>query len=191
MPHLPSSYGAEGTKAEDRKWEKEIPTERYIRKPTWRRRRHLLFPLCVRPTCVSVYLYLSIDLFSRRFIVCPHYLGNVVVSPPPIFTPPSSSSSFSRGRGFTRLHTGDSSNPAPFCQQRDTVLTPATEIGYFGEERKRRINQGRREKKRRERIERRGPYSVSHMCERGGGISILAADAAFRVQQQLGGKARI
>ncbi len=63
MSHLPSSYGAEGKKAEDRKWEKEILIERYIRKPTWRR-RHLLFPLCIRPTCVSVYLYLSIDLFS-------------------------------------------------------------------------------------------------------------------------------
>ncbi len=71
MPHLPSSYGAEGTKAEDRKWEKEIPTERYIRKPTWRRRRHLLFPLCVRPTCVSVSLsfyrpfFLAVLLFAR------------------------------------------------------------------------------------------------------------------------------
>ncbi len=149
MSHLPSSYGAEGTKAEDRKWEKEILIERYIRKPTWRR-RHLLF----HDRRVYLYLYLSIDLFFSPFYCLPALSGKRCCISSSHFHAPSSSSSFSRGRGFTRLHKSDSSNPAPFCQQRDTVrsecaLTPTTEIGYFGEERKRRgrINQGRREKK--------------------------------------------
>ena len=138
---------------------------------------------------VYLYLYLSIDLFSRRFIVCPHYLGNVVVSPPPIFTPPPPpppSHEDADSPGCTRAI-----RPIPRPSVNNETLCAHTHDGnliFRGEKKEKKKNQSGAPRKKEEREEREEDLIPFPIYVRGGGISTLTADAAFRVQQPLGGK---